>query len=134
MWLTFSILISRSAIFRTAMSSSVSRKRLMATIWPDSRCLHLSTSPYEPSPTTPRVSYFSMAPRDASAHGPHSAHLRKIVFYCSSHDHRKMSVTRSRHCDLRDRSLGKRRIFIFRAPPSVGLRCRCIRRKKGQTS
>lgn len=58
--LTRSILISRMAIFLTVRSSSVSKNFLIATCCPVSRCRHLITRPYEPSPTTDSKSYFSM--------------------------------------------------------------------------
>lgn len=58
--LTLSIRISLNAIFLTVGSSSVSRNFFIATYWPDSRCRQRITKPYEPSPTTDMMSYFSI--------------------------------------------------------------------------
>ncbi len=58
---TFSMRISRSAIFLMMGSSSDSTNFLMATICPVSLFLHLNTTPYEPSPILLIFSYFSIS-------------------------------------------------------------------------
>lgn len=60
---TFSMRISLSAIFLITGSSSDSTNFLMATIWPVSLCLHLNTTPYEPSPILASFSYLSISQR-----------------------------------------------------------------------
>lgn len=57
---TLSILISLIAIFLMMGSSSDSTNFLIATICPVSLFLHLKTTPYEPSPIFPILSYFSI--------------------------------------------------------------------------
>lgn len=58
--LTFNILTSLIAIFFISGSSSDSTNFLIATICPFSRCRHLNTTPYDPSPIFPSFSYFSI--------------------------------------------------------------------------
>ena len=58
--LTFSMRISRIAIFLMRGSSSDSTNFLMATSCVVSLLRHLNTTPYEPSPIFPIFSYFSI--------------------------------------------------------------------------
>lgn len=53
---------SRSVVLRTFASSSDSLNFFTATVSPVCLFRHFSTTPYAPSPTTPRTSYLFIAP------------------------------------------------------------------------
>ena len=56
------ILTSRSVVFLSTSSSSDSLNFFIARISPDSLFRQRSTTPYAPSPTTPRTSYLFIIP------------------------------------------------------------------------
>lgn len=74
-WRTFSMRISRIAIFLINGSSSLSTNFFIATVWPVSRFLHLNTTPYEPSPIFSSFSYFSIVATAAAA-----AQWRRVIW------------------------------------------------------
>ena len=54
----FRIFTYRTVVFFTTSSSSVSLNFLIAMIYWLSLHLHFKTTPYAPSPITPKISYF----------------------------------------------------------------------------